>query len=81
VLIAGQAAGSRAFEDAMEERLLPALLGPGPRDDILAEARGFAPDLMVVDCMMGAGLEAAHSAGFRRALPAAGQHEVRRPDH
>jgi UDP:flavonoid glycosyltransferase YjiC (YdhE family) len=51
------------FEDAMEERLLPALLGSGARDDILTEAKGFVPDVVVVDCMMDAGLEAAHILG------------------
>jgi UDP:flavonoid glycosyltransferase YjiC (YdhE family) len=56
-----------AFEDALEERLLPALAGPRTRDDILTEAKGFAPDVVVVDCMMGAGLEAAHML----ALPSA----------
>jgi UDP:flavonoid glycosyltransferase YjiC (YdhE family) len=49
-----------AFEDALEERLLPALAGPGTRDDILAEAECFVPDVVVVDCMMDAALEAAH---------------------
>jgi hypothetical protein len=57
-----------AFEDALEERLLPALAGPGTRDDIVAEAKGFAPDVVVVDCMMDAGLEAAHVLGLPRAV-------------
>jgi UDP:flavonoid glycosyltransferase YjiC (YdhE family) len=57
-----------AFEDALEERLLPALAGPGPRDDILTAANGFAPDVVVVDCMMGAGLEAASLLGLRSAV-------------
>jgi UDP:flavonoid glycosyltransferase YjiC (YdhE family) len=57
-----------AFEDALEERLLPALAGPGTRDDILTEAKGFAPDVVVVDCMMGAGLQAAHVLGLPRAV-------------
>jgi UDP:flavonoid glycosyltransferase YjiC (YdhE family) len=52
-----------AFEDALAERLMPALAGPGTRDDILAEATGFAPDVVVVDCMMDAGLEAARRLG------------------
>jgi UDP:flavonoid glycosyltransferase YjiC (YdhE family) len=56
-----------AFEDALEERLLPALLGPGTRDDILTEAKGFAPDVVVVDCMMDAALAAARML----ALPSA----------
>ena len=41
-----------AFEDAREERLLLALLGPRTRDDIRSEANGFAPRVVVVDCMM-----------------------------
>jgi hypothetical protein len=57
-----------AFEDALEERLLPALAGPGTRDDILTEAKSFAPDVVVVDCMMGAGLEAAHELGLPSAV-------------
>jgi UDP:flavonoid glycosyltransferase YjiC (YdhE family) len=47
---------------------MPALAGPGPRDDILAEATGFAPDVVVADCMMGAGLEAAHLLGLPSAV-------------
>jgi UDP:flavonoid glycosyltransferase YjiC (YdhE family) len=57
-----------AFEDALEERLQPALTGTRTRDDILAEANGFAPDAVVVDCMMGAGLEAAHELGLPTAV-------------
>jgi UDP:flavonoid glycosyltransferase YjiC (YdhE family) len=57
-----------AFEDALEERLLPALLEPGTRDDILTEAKGFAPDVVVVDCMMDAGLEAARMLGLPSAV-------------
>jgi UDP:flavonoid glycosyltransferase YjiC (YdhE family) len=57
-----------AFEDALEERLMPALLGAGTRDDILAGADRFAPDVVVVDCMMDAGLEAAHVLGLPSAV-------------
>jgi UDP:flavonoid glycosyltransferase YjiC (YdhE family) len=57
-----------AFEDALEERLLPALLGPETRDDILNEAASFAPDVVVVDCMMDAGLEAARMLGLPTAV-------------
>jgi len=57
-----------AFEDALEERLMPALLGAGTRDDILAGADRFAPDVVVVDCMMGAALEAAHLLGLPSAV-------------
>jgi UDP:flavonoid glycosyltransferase YjiC (YdhE family) len=51
------------FEDAWEDRVLPALDGPETRDDILLEAKDFGPDVVVVDCMMDAGLEAAHQFG------------------
>ena len=57
-----------AFEDALEERLLPALLSAGTRDDILAGADRFAPDVVVVDCMMDIGLEAAHLLGLPSAV-------------
>ena len=57
-----------AFEDALEERLLPALAGARTRDDILTEVKSFAPDVVVVDCMMGAGLEAANELGLPRAV-------------
>jgi UDP:flavonoid glycosyltransferase YjiC (YdhE family) len=52
---------SLALEDAWEERVLPALLGPRTRDDILAATEDFRPDVLVVDCMMDAGLEAARA--------------------
>jgi len=48
-----------ALEDAWEELALPALFGPSTRDDILAEASDFAPDVVMVDCMLRAGLDAA----------------------
>ncbi len=57
-----------AFEDAMNDRLAPALCSPQTRGDVLAEARDFAPDVVVVDCMMGAGLEAAHELGHPHAV-------------
>ena len=57
-----------AFEEALEERLQPALAGPRTRDDILTEAKRFAPDVVVVDCMMGAGLEAAHELRLPNAV-------------
>ena len=47
-----------AFEDAMD-RLHSALMSPATRDDILAQARDFAADVVVVDCMMRAALDAA----------------------
>jgi UDP:flavonoid glycosyltransferase YjiC (YdhE family) len=48
-----------AFEDAIEERLEPALNGPETRADIVAAANDFGPDVVVVDCMMRASWEAA----------------------
>jgi hypothetical protein len=57
-----------AFEDALDDRLWRALQSPETRQDILAEARDFAPDVVVVDCMMVAGLEAAHELGLPRAV-------------
>ena len=57
-----------AFEDALEERLMPALLGAGTRNDILASADRFGPDVVVVDCMMDAGLAAAHMLGLPSAV-------------
>jgi UDP:flavonoid glycosyltransferase YjiC (YdhE family) len=47
------------LQQAWKERVIPALLGPGTRDDIRAEIEDFAPDVVVVDCMIGAGLEVA----------------------
>ncbi len=41
------------------ERLARLLHGPATRDDILAEAAAFAPDVLVIDCMLGAGFDAA----------------------
>jgi UDP:flavonoid glycosyltransferase YjiC (YdhE family) len=52
-----------ALDDVWEERVLPILRGPDTRDDILAAADEFVPDVVVVDCMLGAGLEAAHLLG------------------
>jgi UDP:flavonoid glycosyltransferase YjiC (YdhE family) len=48
-----------AFEDAIEERLEPALNGPETRDDIVAAANDFAPNVLVLDCMMRAAWQAA----------------------
>lgn len=57
-----------AFEDAMEDRLIPALVSPATRDDILAEGREFGPDVVVVDCMMDAGFDAALLLGLPTAV-------------
>jgi MGT family glycosyltransferase len=39
------------------------LHGPGTRDDILAEAAAFDPDVLVIDAMLGAGFDAAAQIG------------------
>jgi len=41
------------------DRMVPLLLGPATRDDIITEARAFTPDVLVLDCMLGAGYDAA----------------------
>jgi UDP:flavonoid glycosyltransferase YjiC (YdhE family) len=56
------------FEDAWEERVLPALLGAETRDEIFNDAKDFSPDVVVVDCMMDAGLEAARLLGLPSAM-------------
>jgi hypothetical protein len=57
-----------SHDDAIEERLKPALFGRATRDDILAEAEVFAPDVVVVDCMLGAGFDAALMLGSPTAV-------------
>lgn len=47
------------LEDAWKERIQPALFGSGTRNDVRAQTKDFSPDVLVVDCMMGAGLEVA----------------------
>ena len=49
------------------DRLVPFLHGTATRDDILAEAGAFDPDVLVLDCMMRSSFEAARELG----LPAA----------
>jgi UDP:flavonoid glycosyltransferase YjiC (YdhE family) len=46
-----------SLQQAWKERVIPALFGPGTRDDIRTEIADFSPDVVVVDCMIGAGLE------------------------
>ena len=41
------------------ERLVPLLHGPATRDEIRAEAAAFAPGVLIIDCMLGAGFDAA----------------------
>jgi UDP:flavonoid glycosyltransferase YjiC (YdhE family) len=56
------------FEDAWGDGVLPMLDGPATRDDILVEAKDFSPDVVVVDCMMDAGYEAARQLGLPNAV-------------
>jgi UDP:flavonoid glycosyltransferase YjiC (YdhE family) len=56
------------FEDAWEDGVIPLLHGSATRDDILIEAKDFAPDVVVVDCMMRAGYEAARQLGLPYAV-------------
>jgi UDP:flavonoid glycosyltransferase YjiC (YdhE family) len=56
------------LETKWDELVVPALLGPATRDDVLAEAERFAPDVVVVDCMMAAGLDAARLLGLPTAV-------------
>ena len=57
-----------AQDDAIDELLKPAISGRATRDDILAEAAVFAPDVMVVDCMLGSGFDAARMLGLPTAV-------------
>jgi UDP:flavonoid glycosyltransferase YjiC (YdhE family) len=45
------------FQQAWKERMIPALFGQDTRDDIRTEIEDFSPDVVVVDCMIGVGLE------------------------
>ena len=56
------------LQQAWKERVIPALLGRGTRDDIRTEIEDFSPDVVVVDCMMGAGLEVADTLDLPRAV-------------
>ncbi len=48
--------------------VIPALFGPGTRDDIRTEIEDFAPDVVVVDCMINAGIEVADTLDVPRAV-------------
>ena len=50
------------------KHVVPALFGPGTRDDIRSEIEDFAPDVVVVDCMIGVGLEVADTLDLPRAV-------------
>jgi UDP:flavonoid glycosyltransferase YjiC (YdhE family) len=56
------------LQDAWKEHLVPALYGQGTRDDIRTEIEDFTPDVVVVDCMIGAGLEVADTLDLPRAI-------------
>ena len=56
------------LDDEWEERAMPALHGTTTRDDIVAEARQFAADVLVLDCMLGAGFSAAEVLGLPTAV-------------
>jgi UDP:flavonoid glycosyltransferase YjiC (YdhE family) len=49
-------------------RVVSLLHGRATRDDILAEAYAFRPDVLVLDCMMGAGFAAARELGLPTAV-------------
>jgi UDP:flavonoid glycosyltransferase YjiC (YdhE family) len=55
-------------DDGWENGVKPALLGAATRDDILAEAIDFGPDAVVLDCMLGAGFDAARLLGLPTAV-------------
>jgi UDP:flavonoid glycosyltransferase YjiC (YdhE family) len=56
------------LEARWDELAVPALHGSATRDDIVAQADRFAPDVLVVDCMMGAALDAADLLGLPTAV-------------
>ncbi len=56
------------LQQAWKERAIPALLGRGTRDDIRTEIEDFSADVVVVDCMVGAGLEVADTLDLPRAV-------------
>ena len=52
------------LDDDWEALSKVVLHGHGAREDILAQAKEFEPDVLVVDCMMGAGFDAAGILGL-----------------
>ncbi len=57
-----------SLEKAWRRRLIPALFGSGTGNDIRHEIESFAPDVVVTDCMLGAGLEIADALDLPRAI-------------
>jgi UDP:flavonoid glycosyltransferase YjiC (YdhE family) len=51
------------FEAGWDDRMIPALESAATRDDIVAAARSFRPDALVVDCMMPSAFHAARLVG------------------
>jgi UDP:flavonoid glycosyltransferase YjiC (YdhE family) len=49
-------------------RMETLLHGAATRDDMLAEAAAFAPDALIIDCMLGAGFDAARQLGLPTAV-------------
>jgi UDP-glucoronosyl and UDP-glucosyl transferase len=60
--------GPLPLESAWNDHVRPALHGPGTRDDIRNQVKDFLPDVLVVDCMVGAGLEVADTLGLPYAI-------------
>jgi UDP-glucoronosyl and UDP-glucosyl transferase len=56
------------LQQGWKEHVIPALYGPGTRDDIRTEIEDFGPDVVVVDCMIGVGLEVADTLDLPRAV-------------
>lgn len=46
-------------DEGLNDRIKPLLLGAATKVDVLAEAAAFAPDALVLDCMLGAAFAAA----------------------
>ena len=57
-----------SLDDEWEQRARPALHGTGTRDDIVAAGADFAPDVVVLDCMLGAGFSVAATLGLPTAV-------------
>jgi UDP:flavonoid glycosyltransferase YjiC (YdhE family) len=56
------------LQQAWKEHVIPALFGPGTRDDVRTEIENFSPDAVVVDCQMAAGLEAVDTLDLPNAV-------------
>lgn len=57
-----------SHEDGWLDYIEPLLFGAAARGDILAEAAAFGPDVLVLDCMLGAGFAAARELGLPTAV-------------